>query len=127
MAITRRSHKAAGGGHGGGSAHASSSFRASLRTTLARLNLSTWVVLAAVVLMGLTSFFGMPRGSHPGMMLSSSYVLSSPTSRKAMAPKLPSKPCSSSKLATWPLGVEFTRAKSDAGVKCLEYAYTVRV
>lgn len=132
MAITRRSHKAAGAGQAGGPRHGASS-SASLRAALARLSLSSWVGLAAFIFMAVLSVLGTPRGGMGGYNAAfssastlSSFLLASPTSRRAQAPKPLSKPCASTQLSPWPLGVEFAKAKSDAGIKCLEYAYTVR-
>lgn len=134
MAITRRSHKAAGASSGASASQAAA--HASLRARLARLSLSSWVALAAFLFMAVFSLIG-PQGGALGGIGNpaaraqsgafSSYVFGpSATARWAAEPKPMSQPCPSTKLDPWPLGVEFTRAKSDAGVKCLEYKYTVR-
>jgi hypothetical protein len=126
VVVTRRSVKA--GGSGGHSSSQASAATNSLRATLARLSLSGWVGVAAFLFMLILGLLGPRSISNPAVVsLTSSFMLTpmSETTRRATAPKPMSRPCSSTQLAPWPLGVEFTRAKSDAGVKCLDYAYTV--
>ena len=133
MAVTRRSQKAAGASSAASGSQVAAHY-SSLRARLPRLSLSSWVALAAFLFMVVLSLLG-PQGGGMGNAASraqsgafSSYVFGpSATARWAAEPKPMSQPCPSTQLDPWPLGVEFKRAKSDKGIKCLEYKYTVRV